>query len=200
MGKSRKPKPLTVKREHDPERSRRLRKFAVHFTCAAVLLSFWVIVFKFLGQYVDKRLTFAPAPPRVVLKNRPTWMSDLLAEQLVRSVRPAGAHSSFDHDLLVERARILERSPWVRKVLSVRRAYGERPGDTIEIDCEFRTPVALVRWMDYYWLVDVDGYKLPEQYAAVQVPKIIRGPDGRTQIRVIDGVKNAPVGAALAGR
>ena len=62
--------------------------------------------------------------------------------------------------LLVAAAGKLQANPWVRDVHFVRRVFGERPGDTLEIDCEFRAPIALVQWGDYYWLVDGDGMTL----------------------------------------
>lgn len=149
--------------------------------------------FYFLKQHVDKRLTFTRTPPRVVLKDRPSWMSDFLAEQIVRSARPVGAHSSFDHQLLVDTTHRLASSPWVKNIREIRRGYTNRPGDTLELDCEFRAPVALVRWKDYYWLVDAEGVKLPEQFTADQVERVMIDPSGNRQIRVIEGVATAPV-------
>jgi len=49
-----------------------------------------------------------------------------------------------------------------------------------------------VRWQHDYWLVDVDGVKLPERFAATDVPKIAIGRDGHTNIRIVDGVQRPP--------
>jgi hypothetical protein len=78
-------------------------------------------------------------------------------------------------------------------VNEIRRAYGKRPGDTIEIDCEYRVPLALVHWKDYYWLVDSEGVKLPEQFTAKQLPQVIYGRDSKLLFRVIEGVRQPPV-------
>src|SRR6266481_5352443 len=106
-------------------------------------------------------LTFARNPPTVVIKERPSWMSDALASKILHVAAPDVAHSAFDHQLLVNTAAILrdhpDTAPWIRKVKSVRRAYENAPGDTLEIDCDFRAPVALVKWELYYWLIDGDG-------------------------------------------
>jgi hypothetical protein len=80
-------------------------------------------------------------------------------------------------------------------VKEIRRAYGRRPGDTLEIDCEYRAPIALVHWKNDYWLVDGDGVKLPDPFTAAQVPSIIMGQDGHLNIRVIEGVSTAPLAA-----
>jgi hypothetical protein len=142
-------------------------------------------------RYVDERVAPPIGPLHVVLVNKPLWMSDFLAQQIAATV-PRAASSAFDHELLVAAAKKLQANPWVRDVHSVRRVYGNRPGDTLEVDCEFRAPVALVQWGDYYWLVDGDGVKLPEQFTASHVPKIVLGRDGRMNIRIIEGVRQPP--------
>lgn len=158
-------------------------------------------IFLFVGGLVylveitksyDERETVAPQQPlRIALVNKPVWMSDFLAEQVAATV-PKNSSSAFDHDLLVSAVAALKKDPWVADVRQVRRVYGEQPGDTLEVDCDFRAPVALVKWGQYYWLVDNDGYLLPEQYTANQLDKITVGRDGRTSLRVIDGVRQPP--------
>jgi hypothetical protein len=152
-------------------------------------------------QYVDRTLVFPIAPPRVILLHQPVWMSDRLAQQIIESVRPAGTHSAFDQQMLVDIAGLLEANPWVSRVNQVRRLYGDSPGDAVEIDCDYRAPIALVPWGDAYWLVDGQGYELPEQYTASQLNRIMLGADGTVSLRVITGVRHGPVefGAAWPG-
>jgi hypothetical protein len=128
-------------------------------------------------------------------------MSDFLAEQIIKTARPAGSHSAFDHQLLVDTVGMLKANPWIREVKQVRRGYGQQPGDILEVDCDYRAPVALVKWQDYFWLVDGDGVKLPEVFSASDVPHILKGQDKRVNIRVIEGVTHAPpeTGAKWAG-
>lgn len=145
-----------------------------------------------LRRYVERQIAFPKKPPAVVLKNRPVWMSEFLAASISEGVRPAGAHSSFDHQMLVDRVAMLKTNPWIKNVRQVRRTYGRRPGDSLEIDCDYRAPIALVRWGKDYWLVDGEGVKLPERFDAADVPKIVVGRDGRTNIRVIEGVLRPP--------
>ncbi len=127
----------------------------------------------------------------VTIKDKPIWMSDFLAEQIAATV-PRASSSTFDRDLLVAAADKLRENPWVNNVRQVRRVYGQRPGDTLEIDCDFRAPIALVEWGKYYWLVDGEGVKLPEQFTASQVPGIVIGRDRKMNIRLIDGVRQPP--------
>ncbi len=176
----------------------RVARLIVGLLLASTIAAAATLGFGRLRTYVEKDLVFPNVPPTVVLKNRPAWMTDFLAEQIIKAVRPVGAHSAFDHQMLVDTTALLQSNPWVRKVNQVRRVYGHAPGDTLEIDCDFRAPVALVKWRDYYCLVDGDAYKLPEQYAVNQLDRIMIGLDGKMSIRVIEGVGHAPVATGVA--
>jgi hypothetical protein len=146
-------------------------------------------------RFIDRTAAATPkAPPQVVLANRPVWMSDFLAAEILSSIRPNRAQPAFDHELLVERVKMLEANPWVRKVRQVRRVHRDGPGDVLEIDCDWRSPVALVQWKDEFWLVDAEGVKLPERFTNEQLPQITRTPDRAMNLRVIEGVKQPPVG------
>lgn len=169
-----------------------LRRVGAHASGAALCLLALAAGVFLLKRYVDREIAFPRKPPAVVLKHRPVWMSEFLADSIAQSVRPAGAHSSFDHQMLVDRVAMLKTNPWIRNVRQVRRAYGTRPGDSLEIDCDYRAPIALVKWGRDYWLVDGEGVKLPERFAAADVPKIVIGRDGHTNIRVVEGVQRPP--------
>ena len=197
MAKAKKPKPLAVR---SPERAARIRRVALHSLAALVFLVLIGAGFVRLRGYVEREVVFPHRPPTVVMKNRPAWMSDARAIQIINSVRPAGTHSAFDRQLLADTAAILQHNPWVKQVNQVRRAYGQSPGDTLEIDCEYRAPIALVHWKDYYWLVDGEGVKLPEQFTADQLPRMLIGVDRKLNLRIIEGVSEPPVESGQAWR
>jgi hypothetical protein len=167
-------------------------RIALHVMIFVIFASGIVSLFRISQIYVDRRLAFPTRPPKVVLANRPAWMSDFLNEQIIKSTQPIGLHSAFDRELLVDTAKALASNPWIKRVNAVRRMYDQKPGDTLEIDCDYRAPAALVKWGQYYWLVDSQGVKLPEQYTADLLPKIVLGSDGKTNIRIIDGVSHDP--------
>jgi cell division septal protein FtsQ len=180
----------------DPQRKARLRRIAIHTLAAIVVLGGCGVGFALVERHVEKGIAFPATPPAVVLKTRPAWMSDLVAQQVATQVAPRGAHSAFDHDMLVEITRMLKTNPWIMKVRGVRRVYGKAPGDTLEIDCDFRVPAALVKNGKAYYLIDRDGIRLPEQYAPVDVPRVIETADGRINMLIIEGVaRPAPAGA-----
>ena len=118
-------------------------------------------------------------------------MSQGLAEQILDTARPIGIRSVFDRQLLVDTATDLERNPWIKQVLQVRRAFVHSPGDTLEVDCQYRVPTALVYWQGADWLVDGDGFKLPEEYTRDELKQTMFN-QGHLTLRVIRGVSHAP--------
>jgi hypothetical protein len=182
--------PKAVRQPISPETAARVRRVAIHVSAGLAIGAICVGSFFVAQQYVD-RITITEYPPRVVIKDRPVWMSDSLAEQILSSVRPVTPAKPNDHQLLIDRAQLLAANPWVKQVRQVRRGYDNEPGDTIELDCEFRAPVALVHWQDAYWYVDADGVRLPEKLSPEQVARLIQ-PGQPLMFRIIDGVAKAP--------
>lgn len=201
MAKARKNKPLPFKAPRDPEQVRRIKLALLNAAGALALIAVIAVTLFFDRGYVDHKLAAMKEPPKVVLKNRPAWMTDFLVEQIAKSAQPAGTHSVFDHNLLVATRDLLKANPWIQEVRQVRRVYGNAPGDTLEIDCDYRAPVALVHWKDYYWLVDGEGVKLPEAFNDNFLTRIMYGPDHTLNIRVVEGVRQPPPesGARWAG-
>jgi len=187
-----KAKKQAAKRELDPAYVELGRKLAVHGTIACLFFGGLAVGFYFVREYVQSQIVVPAGPPAVVIKNRPRWMSDFLVQRIADTARPKGNYSAFDREMLVEAREALEKNPWIAKVYDVRRAYGNGPGDLLEINCEYRVPVALVKWGDYYSLVDRTGFRLPEQYEAKDVPRIVRIEEGMVDIRIIEGVKRPP--------
>ncbi len=143
-------------------------------------------------QYMEQQFAAVSSVPLTIeLVDKPAWMSDYLARQIAATV-PRRSASPFDHNLLVDAVDRLKANPWVREVRQVRRAYGEGPGDTLVVDCDYRAPIALVKWGQYYWLVDNDGFKLPDQFTAAELPQVTGGRAGHTELRVVTGVRQPP--------
>jgi hypothetical protein len=180
-------------------RARLLRRAALHVALATVLVGGVGWLVGYLRTAVAETAAAAlPDPPRVVFANRPAWMSDFLAAELAEVCRPNGNPSVFDRDALVRINGRLNANPWIAKVRQVRRVYAQAAGDTIEVDCDFRAPLGLVRGgrdeagRDVYWFVDAKGVRLPERFTAADVPKVVYAADGKVNVRVIEGVRNAP--------
>ena len=185
----RKPKTAAEEAEGHPVRSFLKAVFTLTF------IGLCVYAYLRTRDHVVSDIAFPRNAPKVVMKDRPSWMSDALANKILRVAAPDVAHSAFDHQLLVNTASLLQShpdtAPWIRGVKSVRRVYGSAPGDTLEIDCDFRSPVALVKWENYYWLIDGDGILLPEQYTINDLQKVMYDGD-HLNLRIIEGIASAP--------
>ena len=170
-----------------------------HALLAAVLIGSGSYGFLRLRGYVEQQVAANKRPPQVVLKSKPVWMSQTLAEQIAASAGPTDARSVMDRSVLESVETKLRHNAWVRQVKQVRRAFGQAPGDTIQIDCEFRAPMALVlssqragaATLDYF-LIDAECYRLPEKYPANRLPRVMFDSDGRVSMRIIEGVAAAP--------
>src|SRR5436305_77555 len=160
----------------------------IKVTISVILLGGCAFAFVNMRQHVLADLANPPGPPMLVLKNRPAWMSEALAEQIFKPAQPKSARSPLDHELVAEVGRILEHNAWVRQVKQVKRVYGKSAGDTVEVDCEFRAPIALVASRNDYILVDGEGVRLPEKFGPSTLPRILLGPDGKMNLRIIEGV------------
>ncbi len=164
----------------------------VHLLAVIALVGVVTLAARASKQYIDAKVDKQTDPPMIVFKDRPAWMSDVLFAQIASTIAPDKARSAFDHDLLVETVAKLRGNPWIASVREVRRGFTKTAGDTLEINADFRTPAALVRWGEYYSLVDGKSVKLPEQYPRNMATRIVHGIDGRVNIRVIEGVFNPP--------
>lgn len=195
MSKPAKPKPLSVRKAADPQRRAARRRVTTHVTLAVLFLASLGTGFYYLQRHVSSHVVFPADPPRVVLLNRPSWMTDGLAQRIIQLVQPRRAYSATDPRMLRDVTQLLEHEPWIKQVRQVRRAFDKAPGDTLEIDCEYRIPIALVEWRQSsdakpgYYLVDNQAVLLGEQYLAEQLPQVVHGSDGRVNLRILTGVE-----------
>jgi hypothetical protein len=169
-----------------------LAQLLIKVTVSLILMGGGTFAFVSMRQNVLDDLSHPSTPPVLVLKNRPAWMSEALAEQIIKSARPKKPRSALDHELVAEVGQTLEHNAWVKEVKQVKRVYGKSAGDTVEVDCEFRAPIALVAARNEYILVDGDGVRLPEKFGPSTLPRILLGPDGKMNLRIIEGVAAMP--------
>lgn len=113
------------------------------------------------------------------------WVTDQGWDALIlRQIKVGEAVSWTDEDLCERVADLLSESGWVSAVRGVRKRIvdrepdaetGERaPARFIEIEADFRRPVAMVLSGDAYYAVDRMGYRLPGEYTGVRESGWIR--------------------------
>ena len=197
MARAQPPKPTPARKASAPQPTTRpvrrvVGRLLLHVgTAGALIYGLWYATIASRGYLEDQYSATEPTPLTIELVDKPAWMSDYLARQIAATV-PRRSASPFDHNLLVDAVDRLRANPWVREVRQVRRSYGEGPGDTLVVDCDYRVPIALVKWGLYYWLVDNDGFKLPDQFTEAELPQVTGGRDGHTELRVVTGVRQPP--------
>lgn len=174
-------------------RGRRIR-LGLQVAGAAAFVGLLVYGISFSRRYADSHGLTPTTPPKVVFTDPPSWMNDQLRTRLETVATPVVSRSSLDGSVVKDVATVLAAEPWVKTVKQVRRVYGEQAGDTLQIDCEFRAPVALVQDDAWFWMVDAEGVKLPERFMKGELAKVANG-QGLLgmQLRVITGVhQSAP--------
>jgi hypothetical protein len=119
------------------------------------------------------------APDRLQVTAQPKWIHSDVKQSAVIAGRLQDA-SLLDQELVLQVKQAFGVQPWVRRVLRVNKRFPS----TVEVDLEYRRPVAMVEvpagmipTYNYEGLlpVDVEGYLLPVEISedeAQQYPKI----------------------------
>jgi len=118
------------------------------------------------GRVLTGRIGAAPLGMDVSLAPKPDWMPDALARRITSGLLPPGV-GYYSKDL-TERVRTRAlANPWVRRVNRVAKYLDhETRRGVVEVEAEFRMPVAKVKCESMYAYLDEEGYRLP----AAQVP------------------------------
>ena len=176
-----------------PRKSAKRWRWGLHVLIAISFLTVFAVSIVKSRRYIDASAP-ALASPQITFVNQPEWMNPDLSARILDSLKPGTrGRSSLDRDLLLEMANVLRAEPWVKEVRSVRRRFAQgQPGAAIEVDAEFRVPTALVEADGEFWLVDSEGYKLPERFTANEIGRVSLKNDRSLQLRGITGVVSAP--------
>ena len=121
-------------------------------------------------------------PVRLQVSGHPSWMPAELAYRIAKSFATNSTARYDDMDLTDTIAARAASNPWVRKVLSVRKARDADGRPFVRVDCEFRKPAAMVAWRGRFYFVDDQGVRLRDSRKQPEVPRwtaIIPGRDGK---------------------
>jgi len=100
--------------------------------------------------------------------------------EIERFGRMAAGRNTLNPRLLIDLRQQYQSSPWVRRIISLRRIFPDR----LELDIVLRTPAAQVRSSNgrgsgYFWLIDEEGVLLPVAGANTPydgLPQIVGSP------------------------
>ncbi len=212
-----KKKPVKLTADQVAQRRRNIRR-GINFGAAVAVMGGLLVGYTALAAHVRDEIAVADEPLNpdavaagvaqsrwltIALADRPSWMTDTIAADICKplSAKLGQKQSSrLDTSVLDEAVEILRASPWVRQVQQVR-----REGDTIIAACQWRQPVAIVRWGrpndvgEYHLVADGDAegragaIRLPLTYGLDEIERVISGDHSKSSaLRVIDGVGTPP--------
>jgi hypothetical protein len=93
----------------------------------------------------------------IVLNTPPRWVPPDLADQVFESCGLSNSESLQDPTLSERIAAAFHTHPWVARVVSVRKSFPSR----IQVELEYREPVAMVKGVDGFYPIDCRGVLLP---------------------------------------
>lgn len=120
-------------------------------------------------RYIEKQVGLTTAAlPQVDFTGPPTWLGPARLAELQQVVSLAIDPNPLDQRSLAKAVASLESNPWIESVQRIHRAYDGR----IQVQAQFRQPVALVRARDGYHLVDAQARRLPGVYPHNQLSSL----------------------------
>jgi hypothetical protein len=171
-------------RPWDPQRTLLGLKVLLAVTLASSAIAGWYFGERALAEYVTATQSDPVGVDDVILRDPPAWMSPEVQMRVRTVVAEQVSMDPLDGEGLRKATRELSKEPWVAGVERVRR----RAGGKVEVTADYRQPMAIVRALDGYHLVDSEGYRLPGLYYRDQV--------SRLGLPVLVGVAAAPPGEA----
>jgi cell division septal protein FtsQ len=121
---------------------------------AAVLL--WPHISKFLPD-ISQRGEYRVAVSDIEISRPPHWVPQTLIQQVAEQASLPEHVSLLDDSLVETVARAFRQHPWVEKVVRVRKSYPAR----LEVELEYRKPVAMVEVKQGLYPIDASGILLP---------------------------------------
>ncbi|MEL7237624.1 MAG: hypothetical protein AAGK78_02090 [Planctomycetota bacterium] len=209
---SKKPKKKKLTKAQLRERSEQRRKLlavGLRGGLVASVIAGSIIGFHAVSDHVRADLSVPTSAPTMVLLKKPTWMTQVIADDICASISPPSPRSTLDESLLKEIYAKLQQNAWVDQVGSVRRVRDEETGaDTLEVLCSWRQPSAIVlsnevhdgdEWAGvhgrYHLVANTeDGpVLLPLAYGLDEINRIVHGTDASaTNLKVVLGVDTKP--------
>ena len=139
-----------------------------------------------MERHVLARRPAGPAEFRLRLTGRPEWMPQSLARRLVTELTPPGSGLQ-DRDLPEKVYRAAQANPWIRSVTWVRRRRGSDPNvATIELQAEYRKPIACVQTARGREYISADGCHLPRDQVPRWVTRVRRADGSQRQVCFVD--------------
>ncbi len=112
----------------------------------------------------------------------PDWVSKEGKGQIRDLMLLQDGHSVFEKDLTRDIAGVYNKTPFFKRVVSVKRKFPNK----INVALELRKPAAIVKSKSGDYLVDAEGVRLPDRYYTWPIP-------GERDVKIlVDNMKDIP--------
>ncbi|KPJ57980.1 MAG: hypothetical protein AMS15_09385 [Planctomycetes bacterium DG_23] len=177
----------------------KIKKIGLRVGLAIFILIFGWLLFRGLWQYAATLPQYQLSPATAKVTRAPSWLKEDFAKEVAR---PSGLEENFsllESGISQRLADSFSRNPWVRKVKFVERDFSGK----VRIGLILRQPVAIVRKGVEFYLVDIDGRRLPGMWlkrraVGLDLPLIINMEKGAPEVGEIWPGKDVCHGAAVA--
>ena len=159
----------------------------------------WHIGEPYLMRYAQSLSAMKLSKEDVTLTPLPRWISPMLQDQL-RDKVASELDTAMEHNHLDAAARQLAGAPWVKRVMEIRRVSRGR----VVVEAAYRQPLAVVRGINGYHLVDDEGVRLPGLYSQMQLdqlalPVLVGTASGPPPVGSVWPGQDLQAGLSLAG-
>ena len=183
-----------------PVRGReRITKNGLKVVLAIFILILGWLLFRGLRDYAAGLPRYQISPATAKVTQAPSWLKDNFAQEVAY---PKGLEDNFsllESGISRRLATIYAQNPWVKKVKFVEKDFS----GSVRIGLILRRPVGIVRKAGKFYLVDVEGRRLPGMWLSkaalgLDLPLIISVEKGAPAVGEIWPGKDVPHGAAVA--
>jgi len=190
--------PLLLK-SYPAKRKERIKKIGLRVGLAILVLVLGWLVFRGLWEYAATLPQYQISPATAKVIKAPSWLKDDFAQQVAYAKGLEDNFSLLESGISRKLAAIYAQNPWVKKVRFVEKDFS----GSVRIGLILRQPVGIVRKAGKFFLVDVEGRRLPgmwlEQAAlGLELPLIINVEKGPPAAGKIWPGKDVRHGAAVA--
>lgn len=160
----------------------RVRRLRLLFAIAAVALATAMLsIGSRLIPDLSSRPEYQITPARITIKSTPRWIPGDIIEQVFDKAAESGPLSLLDETLSERLAAAFHTHPWVLRVLRVHKSWPAR----VQVEVEWRRPVAMIAGIDGFYPVDQAGVLLPTRDFS---------PADLRRYPVIENIESVPLG------
>ena len=188
-----------IVKTYPARRRKRITKNGFKVVLAIFILVLVWVLFRELRDYAAGLPRYQISPATAKVTKAPSWLKNDFAQEVAHPGDLEDNFSLLESGISRRLATIYAQNPWVEKVKFVERDFS----GSVRIGLILRRPVGIVRKAGKFYLVDVEGRRLPGMWLSkaalgLDLPLIINVKKGPPAVAEIWPGKDVPHGAAVA--